>query len=113
MSRVVGRVAGRLPGLLPKDRGPGTTPNGCFGSDRTTGWAPLTVGRMLDTPELTELVGDLAALRHSPRGRPGYTTRSLLGACLVKSLYRLPTWAQVARLIGEDSGLQGERVDRT
>ena len=66
----------------------------------------LTVGRMLDAPELAGLVEDMAALRRSPRGRPGYTTRSLLGACLVKSLYGLPTWAQVARLIGEHPGLQ-------
>ena len=66
----------------------------------------LSVGRVLETPELAGLVEDLVALRRSPRGRPGYTTRSLLGACLVKSLYELPTWAQAARLIGEHPGLQ-------
>ena len=66
----------------------------------------LSVGRVLDTPELARLVEDLAALRRSPRVRPGYTTRSLLGACIVKSLYGLSTWAQVARLIGEHPGLQ-------
>ena len=53
----------------------------------------LSVGRVLETPELAGLVEDLVALRRSPRGRPGYTTRSLLGACLVKSLYELPTWS--------------------
>lgn len=36
----------------------------------------------------------------------GYTTRSLLSACLVKSLYGLATWAQAARLIGKHPGLQ-------
>lgn len=70
----------------------------------------LAVSRVLDTPERAELVEELAALRSSPRSRPGYTTWSttwsLLGACLVKSLYGLPTWAQVARLIGEHPGLQ-------
>ena len=59
------------------------------------------IAQALDTPQLRELVAGLEERRTSRRGRPGYGTRALLGACLVKSLYGLPTWAAVARLIGD------------
>jgi Transposase DDE domain len=41
-----------------------------------------------------------------PRGRKGYGARALLGACLVKALFNLPTWTWVAALIAEHPGLQ-------
>ena len=64
------------------------------------------IAQALDAPQLRELVAGLEERRTSRRGRPGYGTRALLGACLVKSLYGLPTWAAVARLIGDHPGLQ-------
>jgi hypothetical protein len=36
----------------------------------------------------------------------GYGTRTLVGACLVKSLFNLATWTWVAALIAEHPGLQ-------
>jgi len=49
-------------------------------------------------------VGELDALRWT--GRKGYGARTLVGACLVKSLYAVPTWTRTARLIAEHAGLQ-------
>src|ERR671931_2073039 len=59
---------------------------------------------LLDSPEVADLIGELEALRWT--GRKGYPIRSLVGACLVKSLYALPTWSRTARLIAEHEGLQ-------
>jgi hypothetical protein len=42
----------------------------------------------------------------SPRGRKGYGARALVGACLVRSLFGLPTWTLTAALIAEHPGLQ-------
>lgn len=39
-------------------------------------------------------------------GRKGYGARAVVGACLVKSLYAIPTWTRVAALIAEHSALQ-------
>ena len=39
-------------------------------------------------------------------GRKGYSIRSLVGACIAKSLYSIATWSRVAALIGEHEGLQ-------
>jgi hypothetical protein len=50
------------------------------------------------------LVTALDALRWT--GRKGYGTRTLIGACLVKSLYAIPTWTRTARLIAEHDALQ-------
>ena len=50
----------------------------------------LTVGRVLDKPEVARLVEDLAALRRSPRGRPGYVVTFQANNCapqLVKLLF--------------------------
>jgi hypothetical protein len=41
-----------------------------------------------------------------PRGRKGYGARALVGACLVKALYGLPTWTRVASLLADHPGLQ-------
>ncbi|MCP9487817.1 MAG: transposase [Gaiellaceae bacterium MAG52_C11] len=49
------------------------------------------------------LVAELDALRFV--GRRGYGSRALLGACVVKALYALPTWTRVADLIAEHPGL--------
>jgi len=63
------------------------------------------VAALLDSPEITALVAELNALRDT-RGNKGYGTRALVGACLVKTLFALPTWTRVAALIAEHPGLQ-------
>jgi hypothetical protein len=63
------------------------------------------VAALLDSPELAELIGGLER-SGSPRGRKGYGARALLGACLIKSLFNLPTWTFVAALIAEHPGMQ-------
>src|SRR2546425_3839881 len=62
------------------------------------------VAALLDSPEIASLIADLEALRWT--GRKGFGVRALLGACLVKSLFGLPTWTWVAALIAEHPGLQ-------
>jgi hypothetical protein len=61
------------------------------------------VATILDSPEVAALVAELDALRWV--GRRGYGARAMLGACLVKALYALPTWTRVADLIAEHPGL--------
>lgn len=63
----------------------------------------IEVSTTLDSPELAALVAELDALRFV--GGRGYGSRALLGACLVKALYALPTWTRVADLIAEHPGL--------
>jgi hypothetical protein len=48
------------------------------------------VGSLLNSPEIAALIAELDALRWT--GRKGYGARALVGACLVKSLFALPTW---------------------
>src|SRR5919197_5498056 len=62
------------------------------------------IASLLDSPEVADLIGELEALRWT--GRKGYPTRALVGACLVKSLYAIPTWSRTARLIAEHDALQ-------
>jgi Transposase DDE domain len=62
------------------------------------------VAALLDSPEIALLIAELDALRWT--GRKGYGARTLLGACLVKSLFALPTWTFAAALIAEHPGLQ-------
>jgi IS5 family transposase len=62
------------------------------------------LSQYLDSPELGELIAELDDLRWT--GRKGYGSRALIGACLVKSLYAIPTWSRTAALIAEHSGLQ-------
>jgi DDE family transposase len=62
------------------------------------------VAALLDSPEIAALIADLEALRWT--GRKGFGVRALLGACLVKSLFGLPTWTWVAALVAEHPGLQ-------
>ncbi len=63
-----------------------------------------SVAVLLGSPELADLIAELDALRWT--GRKGYGARALVGACLVKSLYAIPTWSRTAALIGEHAGLQ-------
>ena len=65
---------------------------------------PETIAAALDSPELQILIGELEQKRTV--GRRGYGVRALIGACLVKSLYALPTWSRTSRLIGEHQGLR-------
>lgn len=62
------------------------------------------IGDLLDSPELFALCAELDALRWT--GRKGYGSRALIGACLVKSLYAIPTWSRTAALISEHAALQ-------
>jgi len=62
------------------------------------------VAALLDSPEISALIQELEARRWT--GRKGFGTRALIGACLVKSLYGLPTWTMTAALIAEHPGLQ-------
>jgi len=61
------------------------------------------VASILDSPEVVALIAELDALRFV--GRRGYGSRALLGACIVKALYALPTWTRVTDLIAEHSAL--------
>jgi hypothetical protein len=62
------------------------------------------VAALLDSPEVAVLIGELDTLTWT--GRKGFGARALVGACLVKSLFALPTWTWVAALIAEHPGLQ-------
>jgi transposase, IS5 family len=66
--------------------------------------AAKQVSDLLDSPELSALCDELEALRWT--GRKGYPVRSLVGACLVKSLYAIPTWSRTAALIAEHRALR-------
>jgi hypothetical protein len=63
------------------------------------------IAELLDSPEVAALIARLDAVG-SPRGRKGYGARALVGACLVKSLYGLPTWTRAASLLADHPGLQ-------
>jgi len=60
--------------------------------------------QILDSPEVARLVKTLEYVRWT--GRPGYPLRAMVGMCLVKSLYALPTWSRTVRLVAEHPGLQ-------
>lgn len=60
--------------------------------------------QILDSPEVARLVKTLEYVRWT--GRPGYPVRAMVGMCLVKSLYALPTWSRTVRLVAEHPGLQ-------
>jgi hypothetical protein len=62
------------------------------------------VAGILNSDELCGLIAELDALRWT--GRKGYGACTMLGACLVKSLYAIPTWTRTARLIAEHQGLR-------
>jgi hypothetical protein len=60
------------------------------------------IAALLDSPEITRLVKTIEYVRWT--GRPGYPVRGMIGMCLVKSLYVLPTWSRTVRLVAEHSG---------
>jgi hypothetical protein len=64
----------------------------------------VQVAALLDSPEIAQLVTELAATRWT--GRPGYPIRTMLGAALVKSLYTLPTWTRTVALVSEHAALR-------
>jgi hypothetical protein len=41
--------------------------------------------------------------------RKGYGSRALVGACLVKSMYAIPTWSRTAALVAEHQALRSPR----
>jgi hypothetical protein len=49
------------------------------------------------------LIHDIDALKL--RKRRGYGTRTLIGACLVRTIYAFPTWTRTVRLIEEHAAL--------
>ena len=59
---------------------------------------------MLDSPEIRELIEGLEATRWT--GRPGYPIRTMVGLCLVKARYAVPTWTKTVALVGEHWALQ-------
>lgn len=63
------------------------------------------VAALLDSPEISALI-EAVNDYGSPRGRKGYGARALLGSCLIRSLFGLPTFTMTAALIAEHPGLQ-------
>jgi len=53
------------------------------------------MGRLIEALEATRWTG-----------RPGYPIRTMVGLCLVKSLYALPTWTKVVALVADHWKLQ-------
>lgn len=66
--------------------------------------ASAQLAALLDSPEIGRLIKELQATRWT--GRPGYLIRTMIGLCLVKSLYALPTWTKVVELVDEHWKLQ-------
>lgn len=66
--------------------------------------ASAELKQLLDSPEIAQLISELEATRWT--GRPGSPIRVMVGLCLVKSLYALPTWTKVVELVGEHWRLQ-------
>ena len=54
--------------------------------------------------EVGRLIRALERLRST--GRPGYGARALVGVCVVRSLYGLPTWTRAVRLVAEHAALE-------
>lgn len=74
-------------------------------SSNVTQWHDAkSVRALLDLPEIRQFISDLDELRWT--GRPGFGTRVLVGAMLVKSVYALPTFSRTARLITEHDALR-------
>ena len=83
MSKVISRKSGELIATLQQDD-------------------VVSIALVLDST--ANQIHKLDALRWT--GRKGFGARALVGACLVKSLFGLPTWTFVAALIAEHPGLQ-------
>jgi len=59
---------------------------------------------LLDSAEIADLIAELEALRWT--GRKGYPIRAVVGACLAKAIYAIPTWSRTAALIAEHAALR-------
>jgi hypothetical protein len=68
------------------------------------GAASAALKAVLDSPEIERLIADLEATRWT--GRPGYPIRTMVGLCLAKSLYAIPTWTKMVALLREHWALQ-------
>ena len=66
------------------------------------GSAVRAIRLALNRPELIELIDHLT----ESTGRPSYGGRALLGVCLVRHVYQLPTLVSACRLVAEHTGLQ-------
>jgi len=62
-----------------------------------------TISDLLDSSEIVALCEERDALRWT--GRKGYGSRALVGACLTKALYAIPTWTRTVALIAEQDTL--------
>ena len=62
------------------------------------------IAALLDSPEITQLMTELAATRWT--GRPGYPVRTMVGMALTKIVYTLPTWTRVVALVSEHGALR-------
>jgi hypothetical protein len=67
------------------------------------------VGALIRSSCKTDRIRYATAFVHPTR--KGFGTRALVGACLVKGLFALPTWTWVAALIAEHPGLQAALGD--
>lgn len=63
-----------------------------------------TLSTILHSIEIGDLVDQLEATRWT--GRPGYAIRTMIGVCLAKSVYGLPTWTRTLALIREHTALR-------
>jgi transposase, IS5 family len=91
------RAIGVAGGLDQGDTAPVTTQNVARRS------VVADLSRILDSPEIVQLVEQLQATRWT--GRPGYPLRAMIGMALAKSLYALPTWTRTVALVDEHSPL--------
>jgi hypothetical protein len=66
--------------------------------------ASTQVAGLLDSSEIQRLIADLEATRWT--GRPGYPIRTMVGLCLTKSVYAVPTWTKTVALVREHWALQ-------
>ena len=72
--------------------------------DGTTALDAVQVAALLDSPEIGQLVSELAATRWT--GRPGYPPRTMVGMALAKPVYALPTWTRTVALVNEHAALR-------
>jgi len=66
--------------------------------------ASAEVAALLESPEIGALIQHLEQTRWT--GRPGYPISVMVGMALAKSMYALPTWAKLVRLVEEHAALQ-------
>jgi hypothetical protein len=85
----------------------GEQDHGGIGSMTTTSLAlrcAETISVILDSIEIADLVEQLEFLRWT--GRPGYSTRTMMGVVLTKNLYAIPTWTRTLSLVREHAKLR-------